>query len=231
MRQAWDYFCSDIERYSHVLGRSKWTVFFFAQGAQASLVYRFGHWLYGLQPRLLPVKILHKLALIFHFILFRLTEILTGISLEPKARIGRGLYIGHFGGIIVGSGASLGDYCNLSQGVTLGVDGRGDRRGSPQIGNRVFIAPGAKVLGAITIGDDAVIGANAVVVRSLPERAVAVGIPAQIMSYKGAFDFVTYSGMENDAARTTNLALGKLNTPPTALGGVGQADEHQDSEQ
>lgn len=229
MQQAWSYFWSDIERYSHVLGRSKWTVFFFAQGAQASLVYRFGHWLYGLQPKFLPVRLLHKLALIFHFILFRLTEILTGISLEPKARIGRGLYIGHFGGIIVGSGASLGDYCNLSQGVTLGVDGRGDRRGSPQIGDRVFIAPGAKVLGAITIGDDAVIGANAVVVRSLPDRAVAVGIPAQIVSYKGAFDFVTYAGMEHDAARAESLALGRANTPPSGV--IGQPDEHQEAEQ
>lgn len=229
MQQAWAYFWSDIERYSHVLGRSKWTVFFFAQGAQASLVYRFGHWLYGMQPRFLPLRLLHKLTLILHFILFRLTEMLTGISLEPKARIGRGLYIGHFGGIIVGSGASLGDYCNLSQGVTLGVDGRGDRRGSPQIGNRVFIAPGAKVLGAITVGDDAVIGANAVVVRSLPDRAVAVGIPAQIVSYKGAFDFVTYAGMEHDDARAESLALGRVNTPPSDV--IGQPDEHQEAEQ
>jgi serine O-acetyltransferase len=229
MRQAWDYFLSDIARYAHVLGRSRWVVLFFAQGAQASLVYRIGHWLYGLQPRLLPLRIVLKIVLVFYFVLFRLTEIVTGISLEPKARIGRGLYIGHFGGIIVGSGVTLGDYCNLSQGVTLGVDGRGERRGSPQVGDRVFIGPGAKVLGHIQIGSDAVIGANAVVVRSLPERAVAGGIPAKVLSYRGSFDFVTYDGMERDEARVRSLALGMQNVPPAGLG-VGDADEDQKAE-
>jgi serine O-acetyltransferase len=204
VRQAWHDFLADIERYSHVLGRSKWTVLFFAQGAQASVVYRIGHWWYTkLNPKNPLVRGLHLL----HFIFFRGTEILTGISLEPKAEIGPGLYIGHFGGIIVGSGVRLGANCNLSQGVTLGVDGRGEKRGSPQIGDRVFIGPGANVFGKITIGHDVVIGANAVVNRSLPDRAVAVGVPAKIVSYEGSFDFVTYAGMEQDAARIESLRL------------------------
>ena len=90
-------------------------------------------------------------------------------------------YIGHFGCIIVGEGVVMGSNCNLSQGVTLGVAGRGDRKGSPTIGDRVFIAPGAKVIGKISIGNDVTIGANAVVSKSLPDRAVAVGIPAKVV--------------------------------------------------
>lgn len=211
MRQAWKNFKLDIERYSHVLGRSKWVVLFFAQGAQASLVYRLGHWLFTDLNQRNPLV---KIALVFYFILFRFTEIVTGISLEPKAEIGAGLYIGHFGCIIVGSGVKMGENCNLSQGVTLGVDGRGENRGSPQIGDRVFIGPGAKIFGKITIGDDAVIGANAVVSKSIAERAVAVGIPAKIVSYNGSFDFVTYTGMEHDKARNHSLALVQSNEVP-----------------
>jgi serine O-acetyltransferase len=227
MRQAWKYFIADIERYSHVLGRSRWTVIFFAQGAQASLVYRLGHWLFtGFNPH----NPLIKLLIICHFILFRLTEIFTGISLEPKAEIGPGLYIGHFGCIIVGSGVKIGANCNLSQGVTLGVDGRGKNRGSPQIGDRVFIGPGAKVLGRIKIENDAVIGANAVVVRSLPERAVAVGIPAKIVSYRGSFDFVPYTGMEDDEARNQSLALGLQNVPPANSDQVTYTDNYESGE-
>ncbi len=203
MRQAWRNFLTDLDRYSVVLGRSKWSAFFFAQGAQAALIYRFGHWLYAdANSRSLLIKFLKVL----HFICFRLVEMFLGISLEPKAQIGAGLYIGHFGTIIVGSGVRMGKNCNLSQGVTLGVDGRGENRGSPQVGDRVFIAPGAKVFGKITIGDDAAIGANAVINRPLPDRAVAIGNPAKIVSYNGSFDFISYMGMETDSARLESLA-------------------------
>lgn len=224
MRQAWIDFLVDIDRYSYVLGRSRWVVFFFAQGAQASLVYRFGHWLFTELNANNPIV---KLFQILYFIPFRLTEILTGISLEPKANIGPGLYIGHFGCIIVGSGVTLGANCNISQGVTLGVDGRGENRGSPQIGDRVFIAPGAKVVGKITVGHDAVIGANCVVVRSLPERAVAVGIPANIVSYRGSFDFVTYRNMDDDIAREQNRQLSLQNMPSDQ---IGRPNDHNDGE-
>jgi serine O-acetyltransferase len=228
MRRAWQDFLADIERYSHVMGRSRWVVLFFAQGAQASLVYRLGHWLFtGLNPRNPFVKIL----LVFHFILFRITEIMTGISLEPKADIGPGLYIGHFGCIIVGSDVKMGANCNLSQGVTLGVSGRGEKRGSPQIGNRVFIGAGAKVFGPITIGSDAAVGANAVVSRSLPERAVAIGIPAQVVSYRGSFDFVTFTHMELDEARNQSFALGQQNIAPANLDNVREPDGDQYGEE
>ena len=86
--------------------------------------------------------------------------------------------------------AVLGEYCNISQGITIGQAGRGGKQSTPVIGNRVYIAPGAKIFGGITIGDDVAIGANAVVTTDLPDNAVAVGIPAKIINYKGSKDFV-----------------------------------------
>jgi serine O-acetyltransferase len=84
----------------------------------------------------------------------------------------------------------MGEYCNLSQGVTIGVGGRGENSGCPKLGDRVFIGPGAKILGSISIGNDVAIGANAVVTKDLPDNAVAVGVPAKIISYKGSKDFI-----------------------------------------
>ena len=97
-----------------------------------------------------------------------------GIDVPRKTRIGPGLYIGHFGGIIVSAQSSIGANCDLSHGVTVGVGGKGDRLGAPEIGDNVYLGPGAKVFGRINVGRGAKIGANAVVFRDVPEDAVAV---------------------------------------------------------
>ncbi len=94
---------------------------------------------------------------------------LTGISIAGGARFGPGLFIGHFGGIVVGSGVTVGDNCNLSHGVTLG-----DHRGSPRVGNCVYFAPGAIAFGPITIGDHVAVGPNAVVRQDVPAGSTAV---------------------------------------------------------
>jgi len=129
----------------------------------------------------------------FYFVL----RVLTGIDIPLEAVIGEGLYIGHYGGIIVHPDSHLGKNCNISQGVTIGEAGRGSRRGIPRIGERVYIGPGAKIFGAITIGDDVAIGANAVVNSSVPDGAVVGGIPARIISDVGSEDFVV---IDKDAA-------------------------------
>jgi serine O-acetyltransferase len=140
-------------------------------------------------------------------------EIFTSISLPPDCVVGRGLYIGHFGTIIVSPMVRIGSNCNLSQGVTVGFGGRGEKGGYPIIGNRVYIATNAVIIGKITIGDDAVIGAGAVVTRSVPPRAVIVGNPARISSFSGSFDLVSYDGMEQDADRLASLSRMKLDQP------------------
>ncbi len=144
------------------------------QGLWVMLTYRFGRWRYGL-PGLLrkPFSLLYKFMKIT-------TQILTGIDLPCEATVGRRLKIEHFGGIIISGDTCIGDDVVLRNGVTIGLKRTGEA-GAPRIGNRVDIGAGAKILGTITIGDDAVIGANAVVLCDVPAGALAVGIPARII--------------------------------------------------
>jgi serine O-acetyltransferase len=115
-----------------------------------------------------------------------------GISIGHRTRIGSGLYIGHFGGIVVNVGAVIGKNCNLSQSVTIGVANRGARKGVPVIGDNVFIGPGAVVLGNLRIGNNVAIGANSVVTHDVPDGAVVAGAPAQIISYGGTDGYVDH---------------------------------------
>jgi len=116
-------------------------------GVQAVVVFRFGQWAASLPaPLRLPLGV-------GYFFLNGLIKILWGIEIPRQTRIGPGLYIGHFGGIVVNPSAVLGRNCTLSQGVTIGVSGSGDRMGVPVIGDDVYIAPGARVFGPIRIGN------------------------------------------------------------------------------
>jgi serine O-acetyltransferase len=120
----------------------------------------------------------------------KLIECLTGVQIGPGACIGPGLYIGHFGCIVVSGRAVLGANCNLSQGVTVGIAGRGDARGVPVIGDRVYVGAGAKVLGKISIGDDVAVGANAVVTHDVRSGVTVAGIPAKVISESGSRGFI-----------------------------------------
>lgn len=150
------------------------------QGVWALTVYRFGRWL-----RTWYIPVVSEVLRVMAFVLFKLMEIVTGISLPASARIGKGFYIGHFGGIIVHSDAEIGENCSIGTGVIIGTRGVGNV-GVPTIGNNVYIGTGAKILGKIKIGDNVKIGANAVVVTDIPDNATAVGIPARIIAEKPA---------------------------------------------
>jgi serine O-acetyltransferase len=145
------------------------------QGVWAIATYRFGRWTYGAAPR--AVRPLCKLA---YQLAAKGVELATGIQIPASARIGKGLYIGHFGGIVVHPETVIGERCDLAHGVTIGVLG-GPRPGVPRIGNGVYLASGCKVLGAITVGDGATVGANAVVLKDVPAGATAVGVPARVV--------------------------------------------------
>jgi serine O-acetyltransferase len=84
----------------------------------------------------------------------------------------------------------MGCNCNLSQGVTIGLARKGDVWGTPRIGDRVYIAPGAKVVGPITLADGTVVGANAVVVKDTEQNAVVGGVPAKVISYEGSGEYI-----------------------------------------
>jgi serine O-acetyltransferase len=149
-------------------------------GVQAVVVYRFGQWA-RLQPKLVRC-VLDPL----YWTCSTLIRIAWGIDLPRAARIGPGLYIGHFGGITVSRAAIIGRDCNLSHAITIGVAGEGAERGVPTIGDEVYIAPGARIFGKITVGNNVKIGANAVIYKDVPDKAVVVLDPGfRILSYKG----------------------------------------------
>jgi serine O-acetyltransferase len=149
-------------------------------GLQAVAVYRYGQWA---RRRNLVVRLVaDPLYVVLSFFI----KLAWGIRLPRSARIGRGLYIGHFGGVHISGAAQIGINCNISQEVTIGVGGSGDQRGVPVIGDNVYMAPGARLFGAIRIGNNVKIGANAVIYKDLPDNAVAVLSPGfQIVSMKG----------------------------------------------
>src|SRR5262249_8324921 len=98
----------------------------------------------------------------------------------------------------------------LCHGVTIGHRGGGQdpsRAGSPVIGDRVYIGPGSAIIGPLTVGEDAVIGLGAIVIRSVPPRAVVAGNPARVLSVGGSFELIHYPGMERDPGRLASLAL------------------------
>jgi serine O-acetyltransferase len=110
---------------------------------------------------------------------------LTGIEIHPNARIGRGFFIDHGMGVVIGETAEVGENCTIYQGVTLGGTSLSRGKRHPTLGNGVTVGVGAAVLGAITIGDNAKIGGGSVVVRDVPANATAVGVPARIVMKDG----------------------------------------------
>ena len=109
----------------------------------------------------------------------------TGIEIHPGAQIGKGLFIDHGNGVIIGETTIIGDNCTLYQGVTLGGTGKEQGKRHPTIGNNVMIGAGAKVLGSCTIGDDSKIGAGSVVLCSVPSGSTVVGVPGRIVRSYG----------------------------------------------
>lgn len=111
-----------------------------------------------------------------------ITRIFTGVDIHPGAILGTGLFIDHATGVVIGETAEVGDNVTIYHGVTLGGSGKDTGKRHPTIGDRVTIGAGAKILGAIKIGDDSRIGANAVVVKEVPSCAVVIGVPGQAIS-------------------------------------------------
>jgi len=112
------------------------------------------------------------------------------ISIPFSTKIGSGFFISHFGCIVVNEKSVIGKNCNIAQGVTIGQVNRGKYKGFPVLGDNVYIGPGAKILGSITIGDNVAIGANCVVTKDVPDNGVVVGVPSKVISYDGSIGYV-----------------------------------------
>ena len=145
-----------------------------AQGFWVMIVYRFGRWRYRVRP-----AILRKFFSLLYKVMFKFIQIITGIELPCEVDVGRNFVIDHFGGVIVSGYAKFGDNCRIRNGVVVGLR-RVTEKVAPLIGNNVDIGSGAKLLGPIRIGNDVLIGANAVVISDVPDNSTAVGVPAVV---------------------------------------------------
>ena len=151
-----------------------------APGVFAVLNFRFGHWL---NSKNIVLKIFLKPV---YILLYRHYKSAWGIDIDCNATIGPGLFVYHYGGIIVGSTAVLGRNCSLSHGVTIGMSGEGRRRGCPVIGDDVFMAPGSIAHGKITIGSNVKLGPNTVINRDVPDNSVVSLGSMRIVSFPKA---------------------------------------------
>ncbi|MCR4943852.1 MAG: serine O-acetyltransferase [Clostridium sp.] len=147
--------------------RTKLEVFLLYPSIHALIAYRISHFFYK-----------HKLFF-WARLISQTARFFTGIEIHPGATIGKGLFIDHGMGVVIGETAEIGDDVTLYHGVTLGGTGKDKGKRHPTIGNNVVIGTGAKVLGPIFIGNNAKVGGNAVVVKDVPDGATAVGIPAK----------------------------------------------------
>jgi serine O-acetyltransferase len=200
----WRHIYFDFRRYRVTADPALRTIFL-TQGFWASCVYRIARAAVRRTPLARPLAALAQ----------KLVEIVTGISIPAHCEVGDGLYVGHYGSIILSPEARIGHNCSVAQNVTIGVAGGSNGRGVPTIGNRVFIGAHSVIIGKITIGDDVVICAGSVVNRSIPARAVVMGNPARVVSYDGSFEYVLYDGMDVDPARRASLEkVRSLNVGP-----------------
>jgi len=142
-------------------------------GFHAVTAYRFIHRLHRAGVPLLPRFLAH------------LTRFATGIEIHPGAQLGSGFFIDHGMGVVIGETTETGDNVTLYQGVTLGGVSLQQVKRHPTLGNNVVVGAGASVLGPITVGDNAKVGANSVVVRDVPANATVVGMPAKVVLQDG----------------------------------------------
>ncbi|MDD2983068.1 MAG: serine acetyltransferase [Crocinitomicaceae bacterium] len=121
------------------------------------------------------IKVLAKLFLRHYCYKF-------GFQISSKTKIGKGIYFGHFGSVVINENAEIGEFCNINHNVTIGRQNRGIKKGSPKIGNKVWIGVGSVIVGNIKISDNVLIAPNAYVNFDVPENSIVIGNPAKIIS-------------------------------------------------
>ncbi len=173
--------------------KSKLEVLLLYPCVHAIIAYRLTHFLYK-----------HKLFFLARLI-SQLSRFFTGIEIHPGAKIGKGLFIDHGMGVVIGETAEVGDNVTIYHGVTLGGTGKHTGKRHPTIGDNVLIGTGAKVLGPITVGNNAKIGANSVVLHNVPEDATAVGIRAKnIVKVKSNSSIIEISDLKGRRKKIFN---------------------------
>jgi serine O-acetyltransferase len=150
--------------------RGRWEVALLYPGLHAVWAHRVSHWMW------------RRRATLAARALSQASRFVTGIEIHPAARIGPGLFIDHGMGVVIGETAEIGEDVTIYHGVTLGGTSLEPGKRHPTVGDRVTIGAGAKVLGPVTVGHDSRVGANAVLVRSVSDNSVVVGVPGQVIA-------------------------------------------------
>ena len=153
--------------------KSSWEILLLYPGVHAIIAYRISNLLWRIKIPFFP-RLLSQLA-----------RFLTGVEIHPGAAIGRGLFIDHGMGVVIGETTIIKDNLTLFQGVTLGGTGKETGKRHPTLGDNVVVGTGAKVLGNIQVGSNSYVGANAVVIKSVPPNATVVGVPGHITKQDG----------------------------------------------
>lgn len=161
--------------------RHKLEIFFTYSGPRALRWHRFARFFYRIKFKFLASKI------------SQIARFLTGIEIHPAAKIGLGVFIDHGMGVVIGETAEIGDNVVIYQGVTLGGTGKEKGKRHPTIRNNVKIYAGAKVLGNIVVGENSIVGAQAVVLKDVPPNCTVVGVPARIVKSSDPKDFEVYN--------------------------------------
>ncbi len=154
--------------------KSTFEVIMLYSGFHALVFYRLSHWLYT-KKRFFLARFVSQTGRFF-----------TGVEIHPGAKIGKGLFIDHGMGIVVGETAEIGDNCTIYHGATLGGTGKDTGKRHPTIGNNVLISAGAKILGPFKVGDNSRIGANAVILNEVEPNATVVGVPGRVVKIGNA---------------------------------------------
>lgn len=176
---------SDYKKYKKY-GGNFFAIVFLTQGFWALFQYRLAHAIFnGFR-----ISVLRQLLLLLFLLWQKLIEMLTGISIPASAQIGHSFYIGHFDGIILNAKTVIGNNCNISQGVTIGISGLGTHRGVPVIGNDVYMGANAVIAGNIVVGNHVLIGACSLVNSTIPDFSVVLGVPAVVISQKGSEGYI-----------------------------------------
>jgi serine O-acetyltransferase len=167
-------FSTDVDRYRARGASGKWL--WLEPAVWTVAVYRLGNWLI-VSPPFFLVRIPLK---IFSFLATKFCEVFMDMQVSPRTPIGEGLYIGHIGGVHISQFAVIGKNCDISHGVTIGVSAMG-RPGAPEIGDEVYIGPGATLIGKIKIGNGVKVAANTLVLDNVPDGATVIGVPGRVM--------------------------------------------------
>lgn len=188
-------------------------------GVQAVLAYRLAHRLYLARMPLLP------------YLISFLSRSVTGVEIHPGARIGHGIFIDHGAGVVIGETAEIGENVTLYQGVTLGGTGFQSGKRHPSVGDNVTIGSGAKLLGPLTVGDNAKIGANTVVVEDVPPNSTVVGNPGHPVRVEGRkvegpdADWIHLPDPLQDAVKVLSARIRELEMQVAELSGENPPDD------